>query len=94
MNFDIGVKWKITHSMSVFGARSPLELIEKVSEYSMYNTACKIKCPTPLLAGEKTVPLRARLKDYMSYLNVQRNTFCLQKRKELKIIVMWGIVTC
>jgi hypothetical protein len=39
--------------MSVFGARSPLELIEKVSEYSMYNAACKIKCPILLLAGEK-----------------------------------------
>ncbi|MDQ3839697.1 MAG: alpha/beta fold hydrolase [Thermoproteota archaeon] len=53
MNFDIGTKWKITHSMSVFGARSPLELIEKVSKYSMHNIADKIKCPTLLLAGEK-----------------------------------------
>ena len=34
MNFDIGTKWKITHSMSVFGARSPLELSEKISKYS------------------------------------------------------------
>jgi alpha-beta hydrolase superfamily lysophospholipase len=53
MNFDIGTKWKITHSMSVFGANSALELIEKVSEYSMYDIADKIKCPTLLLAGEK-----------------------------------------
>ena len=26
MNFDIGTKWKITHSMSVFGVNSSLEL--------------------------------------------------------------------
>jgi pimeloyl-ACP methyl ester carboxylesterase len=53
MNFDIGTKWKITHSMLVFGAKSLLELIEKVSEYSMYDISDKIKCPTLLLAGEK-----------------------------------------
>ncbi len=53
MNFDIGTKWKITHSMSVFGADSPLELIQKLKEYSMYDIAHKIKCPTLLLAGEK-----------------------------------------
>jgi pimeloyl-ACP methyl ester carboxylesterase len=53
MNFDIGTKWKITHSMSVFGANTPLELIQKVSQYSMYDIAHKIKCPTLLLAGEK-----------------------------------------
>jgi alpha-beta hydrolase superfamily lysophospholipase len=53
MNFDIGTKWKITHSMSVFGANSPLELIQKVTEYSMHDIAHKIKCPTLLLAGEK-----------------------------------------
>ena len=53
MNFDVGTKWKITHSMSVFGAESPLELIEKISFYSFHNTADKIKCPTLLLAGEK-----------------------------------------
>jgi alpha-beta hydrolase superfamily lysophospholipase len=53
MNFDIGTKWKVTHSMSVFGADSPLDLIQKVKEYSMYDIAHKIKCPTLLLGGEK-----------------------------------------
>jgi hypothetical protein len=32
MNFDIGTKWKITHSVSVFGANSPLDLIQKAKE--------------------------------------------------------------
>src|SRR5918911_358350 len=32
MNFDIGTKWKITHSVSVFGANSPLNLIQKAKE--------------------------------------------------------------
>jgi dipeptidyl aminopeptidase/acylaminoacyl peptidase len=53
MNFDIGTKWKITHSMSVFGANTPLELVQKVSQYSMHDIAHKIKCPTLILAGEK-----------------------------------------
>jgi alpha-beta hydrolase superfamily lysophospholipase len=53
MNFDLGTRWKITHSMSVFGANSPLDLIQKVKEYSMYDIAHKIKCATLLLAGEK-----------------------------------------
>lgn len=53
MNFDIGTKWKITHSMSVFGANTPLELIQKASEYSMYDIAHQIKCHTLLLAAEK-----------------------------------------
>jgi hypothetical protein len=35
MDFDIGSKWKITHSMSVFGANSPLDLVETVKEYSI-----------------------------------------------------------
>ena len=52
MNFDIGTKWKITHSMYVFGANSPLDLIQKVEEFSMHDIAQKIKCPTLLLAGE------------------------------------------
>jgi pimeloyl-ACP methyl ester carboxylesterase len=52
-NLDIGTKWKITHSMSVFGAKSPMELIQKVSKYSIYDIAHKIKCPTLILAGEK-----------------------------------------
>jgi dipeptidyl aminopeptidase/acylaminoacyl peptidase len=62
MNFDIGTKWKITHSMLVFGAKSPLELIEKVSEYSMYGISDKIKCPTLLLAGEKDHSFAGRAK--------------------------------
>ena len=62
MNFDIGTKWKITHSMSVFGVNSPLELIQKVSEYSMYDIAYKIKCPTLLLAGEKDHPFAGQAK--------------------------------
>lgn len=37
MNFDIGTKWKITHSMSVFGANTPLELVQK-----FLNTLCMI----------------------------------------------------
>jgi pimeloyl-ACP methyl ester carboxylesterase len=53
MHFDIGTRWKITHSMWVFGAKSPLELIQKISEYTMECTEHKIKCPTLLLAGEK-----------------------------------------
>lgn len=53
MNFDIGTKWKIIHSTYVFGANSPLDLIQKVEEYSMHDIAQKIKCPTLLLAGEK-----------------------------------------
>jgi alpha-beta hydrolase superfamily lysophospholipase len=53
MNFDIGAKWKIIHSMSVFGANSPLDLIQKLKEYSMHDIAHKIKCPTLLLTGEK-----------------------------------------
>jgi alpha-beta hydrolase superfamily lysophospholipase len=53
MNFDIGTKWKITHSMSVFGANTPLELVQKVSQYSMHDIVHKIKCPTLILAGEK-----------------------------------------
>jgi pimeloyl-ACP methyl ester carboxylesterase len=53
MHFDIGTRWKITHSMWVFGAKSPLELIQKISEYTMEGIEHKIKCPTLLLAGEK-----------------------------------------
>lgn len=53
MNFDIGTKWKITHSMSVFGANSPLDLIQKLKQYSMHDIAHKIKCPTLILAGER-----------------------------------------
>lgn len=53
MNFDIGTNWKITHSMSVFGVNSPLDLVQKVKEYSMHDIAHKTKCPTLVLAGEK-----------------------------------------
>jgi hypothetical protein len=37
----------------VFGANSPLDLIQKVKEYSMHDIAHKIKCTTLILAGEK-----------------------------------------
>jgi len=64
----------MANSMLVFGAKPPLELIEKVSEYSMYDISDKIKCPTLLLAGEKDHSLLIRLKNYMICLTVQRNT--------------------
>jgi dipeptidyl aminopeptidase/acylaminoacyl peptidase len=53
MSFDIGTKWKITHSMSVFGVNSAFDLIQKVKEYSIHDIAHQIKCPTLMLAGEK-----------------------------------------
>jgi hypothetical protein len=37
----------------VFGANSPLDLIQKVKEYSMHDIAHKIKCTILTLAGEK-----------------------------------------
>jgi pimeloyl-ACP methyl ester carboxylesterase len=72
MNFDIGTKWKITHSMSVFGANSALELVEKVSEYSMYDIADKIKCPTLLLAGEKDHSFTGQAKKLYDLLKCQK----------------------
>jgi hypothetical protein len=54
----------------------------------MYDIAHKIKCPTLILAGEKIVLLQARLRSYMTYSNVPRNTFYLQARKEQRITVM------
>jgi dipeptidyl aminopeptidase/acylaminoacyl peptidase len=53
MKLDLATRWKISHSMWVFGASSPIELIDLISKYSMKEIVDKIKCPTLLLAGEQ-----------------------------------------
>lgn len=87
MDSDTNIQFNMKHGMWTTGASSPFELIMNSKNYTIKDIVKDIKCPTLVLEAEKDDSFPGQPKKCMTHSDVQRNTFCLRRRKELKSIV-------